>query len=172
MHTSRTLLLIGCAALALTAATPVAAAGNTATTSAAASVAVFAPFSVVKETDLLFGRVIRPSTGKTTTYTVSEANGASSTAGGDGAFTGGGGSPGRATFTVYGTGGAAYTISTDATVVSNGVTINLVKSAGGGTLGAGSTGTATFGVGGNIVLTDTAPSGLHSGTFTVTVDYP
>ena len=173
MNTSRKLLLSGVAAIALATASQALAAGNTATTSASASVTVFQPISVTKGTDLAFGRVIRPSTGNTTTYTVDAASGSPSVSGGDGVFTAGGGSVTRAAFTVHGEGGQGFTIASDATVVNGGVTINLVKSGATGALdGAlGATGTATFGVGGYVVLSDTSPTGAKIGTFNVTVTY-
>jgi hypothetical protein len=169
MQTHRRFLLAAGAVVALAAASQ-ARAQDTATTSASADVAVLAPTSVAKDSDLSFGRVIRPSSGNTI-YTVDAATGAPSTTGGDGAFFPGG-SPGRATFTAYGSGGAAFTIAVDPSVVVDGITINLVKSAGSGTLGAGATGTATFGVGGNVTLGSTSALGTHSGTFVVTVNYP
>jgi hypothetical protein len=169
MQTHRRFLLAAGAVAALAAASQ-ACAQASATTSGDASVAVFAPTSVAKDTDLSFGRVIRPSTGSTI-YTIDAATGAPSTTGGDGAFFPGG-SPGRASFTAYGSGGAAFTIAVDASVVVDGITINLVKSAAGGTLGAGATGTASFGVGGNVTLTNTSALGAHSGSFVVTVNYP
>jgi hypothetical protein len=173
MNTSRKLLLAGVAVVATTAAASSALAQASATTSATASATIFQPITVTKATDLAFGRLIRPSTGNTTVYTVSETNGATSVSGGDGIFTSGGGTPGRATFTVGGEGGQGFAISSDSTVVANGITINLVKSAGTGSLSGtlGSSGSATFGVGGNITLTDTSPTGLASGSFNVTVSY-
>jgi len=174
MNTSRKLLLAGAAAIAMTAAASQAlAAGNTATTSASASVTVFQPISVTKASDLAFGRVIRPSSGNTTTYTVDATSGGASVSGGDGVFTSGGGSVTRAAFTVNGEGGQGFNITSDASVANGGVTINLVKSGASGTLDGtiGSTGTATFGVGGNVVLTDTSSTGLKTGSFNVTVTY-
>lgn len=174
MNNSRKLLLAGVSAISVcTVASGAIAAGNSASTSASASVTVFQPITVAKGTDLAFGRVIRPSTGNTTTYTVSASTGGTSVSDGDGIFTSGGGTPTRATFTVNGEGGQGFSISADSTVVSGDVTINLVKSGATGTLDGtlGSTGTATFGVGGNTVLTDTTSSGTHSGTFNVTVTY-
>lgn len=174
MNTSRKLLLGSAAALALSVvASQAFAAGNTATTSASASVTVFQPISVTKGSDLAFGRVIRPSSGNTTTYTVDASSGAASVSGGDGVFTAGGGSVTRAAFTVNGEGGQGFTIASDASVANGGVTINLVKSGAAGQLdGAlGATGTATFGVGGNVVLTDTSPTGTKSANFNVTVTY-
>lgn len=173
MNTSRKLLLAGGAAVVATAMASSAFAQASATTSATASVTVFQPITVTKNTDLAFGRVIRTSS-TATVYTVSEVDGTTSATGGNGIFTTGGGTPGRATFTVNGEGAQTFTIASDASVVANGITINLVKSAAtgtlDGTLGVG-TGTATFGVGGNVTLTSASPTGTASGSFNVTVAY-
>lgn len=174
MITSRKLLLTSVTVAALSAVGSQAfAAGNTATTSASASVTVFQPISVTKASDLAFGRVIRPSAGNTTTYVVDATNGGASVAGGDGVFTTGGGSVTRAVFNVNGEGGQGFTIASDASVINGGVTINLVKSGATGTLqgSLGTTGTASFGVGGNVVLSDTSPTGTKTGSFNVTVTY-
>lgn len=174
MNTSRKLLLAGVAIVATTAAASSAPAQAAATTSATASATIFQPITVTKSTDLAFGRLIRPSTGNTTIYTVSEVDGTPGTSGGDGIFTSGGGTPGRAVFNVGGEGGQGFAITLGSpTVVNGGVTINLVRSANTGLLSGtiGTTGTATFGVGGNITLTDTSPTGIKSGSFNVTVAY-
>jgi hypothetical protein len=174
MDLSRNALLAGATAVAATAIASSAFAQASATTSANASVAITAVIDVKKDADLTFGRVIRPTAGNTTVYTVSETNGQASTAGGNGTFTTGGGTPGRAAFTVNGDGGQAFNISSDPSVTAGGVTINLVKSGASGTLDGtvGATGTATFGVGGNVTLDSTAAPGVKSGSFNVTVSYP
>lgn len=171
MQKRKQLLIAATAFAALSAVSSAAFAQASAGASADASVSVVSPSSVVKDTDLVFGRVVRPTAGNTTVYTIDASSGAPSTSGGDGAFFPGG-SPGRATFTAFGSGGASFSIAVDATVVVDGITINLVKSAAVGTLGAGVTGTAGFGVGGNVTLGSTAPLGAHSGTFVVTITYP
>ena len=172
MNTSRKLLLAGGAAIVATAMASSAFAQASATTSASASITVFQPITITKVTDLAFGRVIRTSS-TPTVYAVAAANGATSVTGGNGIFTSGGGTPGRATFTVNGEGGQAFNIVSDPTVVANGNTINLVTSAATGTLSGtlGSAGSTTFGVGGNVTLSSTSPTGVSSGSFNVTVTY-
>ena len=172
MNTSRKLLLAGAAAAVAATFASSALAQASASTSATASITIFQPITVSKVTDLAFGRVIRPSTG-TTIYTIDKDTGATGVSGGDGIFTSGGGTPGRATFTVNGEGGQVFTIGGDTSVTNGGVTINLVKSASAGTLDGtlGSTGTATFGVGGNVTLTNASSTGTKSGSFNVTVTY-
>ncbi|MDB5443208.1 MAG: hypothetical protein JWP86_375 [Phenylobacterium sp.] len=182
MHTSRKLLLAGGAAIVATAMASSAFAQASATTSATASITVFQPITITKNSDLTFGRVIRTSS-TPTIFTVSAANGGTSTSGGNGIFTSGGGTPARATFTVNGEGGQAFNILSDATVVANGNTINLVAQGFGapvsttntstGTISGtlGSSGSTTFGVGGNVTLSSTSPTGVASGSFNVTVTY-
>lgn len=172
MNTSRKLLLASGALVVATAMASSAFAQPSATTSANASITVFQPITVAKVTDLAFGRVIRTSSAPTV-YTVSETDGTTGATGGNGIFTAGGGSPGRATFTVGGEGGQAFSIASDATVVANGITINLVKSGASGTLSGtlGAAGTASFGVGGNVTLSSSSPTGTASGSFNVTVTY-
>lgn len=173
MNVSLKRLVAGASALATLAVAGQALAQNSATTSATASATISQPIAVTKTADLVFGRVIRPSSGNTTIYTVSESNGAPSTSGGDGIFTTGAGTPGRAVFTVTGEGGQVFNIASDPSVTNGGVTINLTKSSATGTLNGtvGSLGSATFGVGGNVTLTDASPTGTKSASFNVTVSY-
>jgi hypothetical protein len=172
MYTSRNLLLAGASAVAAISVASSALAQASATTSATASATIAQPIAVAKASDLQFGRVIRPSTGQTTVYAVAASNGAASTTGGDGIFSGGT-TPTRAVFTVTGEGGQAFNITSDPSVTTGGVTITLVKSGATGSLDgtAGAVGTATFGVGGNVTLTDASPTGVKSGSFNVTVTY-
>ncbi|MFC3070195.1 DUF4402 domain-containing protein [Phenylobacterium soli] len=172
MNTSRKLLLAGAAAISTTAVAHSAFAQASATASASASVTVIQPITVTKTADLAFGRVIRPSTG-TTTYTVAAADGAPTTSGGDGIFTSGNGSPTRAVFTVHGEGGQAFNITTPASATAGDVTVTLTATDSTGALDGslGNTGTATFGVGGSITLTNASTTGTKSGNFTVTVAY-
>jgi hypothetical protein len=172
MNTSRKLLLAGGAAIVVSAMASSALAQASATTSATASVTVFQPITVAKASDLQFGRVIRPSNATATVYTVAASNGAATTSGGDGIFSGSV-TPTRAVFTVNGEGGQAFNITSDPSVTNGGVTINLVKSGATGTLDGtiGSAGTATFGVGGNVTLDNSSPTGVKSGSFNVTVTY-
>jgi len=173
MNMSRKRLLAGAVAVVVSMMAGAALAQNSATASATASATVAQPLAVAKSADLAFGRVIRPSSGNATVYTVSEVNGAASVAGGDGVFTAGAGSPGRAVFTVTGEGGQTFSITSDTSVTNGGVTINLVKSGVAGTLDGtlGTIGTATFGVGGNVTLSDTSPTGTKAGSFNVTIAY-
>jgi len=172
MNTSRKLLLASGALVVASAMASSALAQASATTSATASVTVFQPITIAKTSDLQFGRVIRPSNATPTVYTVAAADGAASVSGGDGIFSGAV-TPTRAVFTVNGEGGQAFNITADSSVTNGGVTINLVKSGATGTLDGtiGSAGTATFGVGGNVTLDNSSPTGVKSGSFNVTVTY-
>jgi hypothetical protein len=172
MNTSRKLAVAGVSVMVAASAATSALAQASATTSATASATVAQPIAVAKTSDLQFGRVIRPSAGNTTIYAVAASNGAATTSGGDGVFSGAT-SPTRAVFSVTGEGGQAFNITSDPSVTTGGVTITLVKSGATGTLDGtvGAIGAATFGVGGNVTLTDTSPTGVKSGSFNVTVTY-
>jgi hypothetical protein len=148
---------------------------TTATTSATASATILQPITLVKSTDLAFGSMVRPSTGSNV-ITVSELTGVRSlTGGGDAAL--GAATNTRATYSVGGDGGATFsvTIPPSVTLVRSGGTetlpVTLASSAGTGTLSAGTTGTANFGVGGSLPLSTTTVPGSYSGTFNVTVGY-
>ena len=171
LNTSRKLLLASASVIAATAMATSALAQATATTSATASITIFQPITIAKNSDLQFGRVIRPSTGSTT-YSVSAADGTTTLTGGDGIFNGSV-TPTRAVFTVNGEGGQLFNIVADPSVVNGGITINLVKSNASlnlsGSLGVA--GSATFGVGGNVTLTSASSTGLKTGSFNVTVTY-
>ena len=172
MTASRKLLLASATAVAMTAMATSALAQASATTSATASITIFQPITINKNSDLQFGRVIRPNNATPTVYAVNAATGAATATGGTGIFSGSV-TPTRAVFTVNGEGGQAFNITSDASVTNGGVTINLVKSGATGTLDGtiGSAGTATFGVGGNVTLDNSSPTGVKSGTFNVTVTY-
>ena len=172
MNSSRQRLLAGATVVAVTAISSSALAQASATASGTASVLVGSAIDVVKNTDLTFGRVILPTSGSTV-YSVAASDGQASTSGGNGQFSSGSGSPARAQFTVAGEGGQAFNISADPSVNAGGVTINLLTSAATGALSGtvGSPGTATFGVGGNVTLTNGTSTGVKSGSFNVTVGY-
>jgi hypothetical protein len=85
--------------------------------------------------------------------------------------------PIRASFLVTGEGGKQLSVNVDPTfTMSNGgagsvVVTTLRSGLATPTLSAGTSGTYSFFVGGQIPLSDTTPSGSYSGTFNVTVAY-
>jgi hypothetical protein len=147
-----------------------------------ASATIFRPITLTKNTDLRFGTVVRPTSGADTVI-IDAADGARTLSNGNavaltsGAHT----APGRATFTVAGEGGQAFSISvpTSFNMTRAGgaetLTIALTATATSGTLtgslGDASSGSASFGIGGSMPLTSSTASGAYSGSFVTTVAY-
>ena len=133
-------------------------------------------FSVTKNTDLLFGTIVLPSSGSNT-VTIAPSNGNRSLSGGGNATTVGAGNT-RAVFTVAGDGGQNFTVTVPSSFLlerSGGtqtILVSLTGSASGGTTSGtpGNPGTATFGVGGSFPVSATTIPGVYEGNFTVTVD--
>ena len=169
-------LLLGAAAIFALAATP-ALAQNSATATANSSITVYQPISIVKDADLVFGRVVRPSVG-TGPGSVTIANsGARSVAGGVIGLTS---TTSAAGFTVTGEGASLVAISIPATFqLMNGAvpltvttTNDLATPASTALNGSlGGTGTKSFNVGGSVPITDTTASGAYTGSFMVTATY-
>lgn len=133
-------------------------------------------FAVTKNSDLLFGTIVLPSSGSNT-ITINSSDGSRSLTGGGNATTVGGGNA-RAAFTIAGDGGQGFTITVpdDFSLSRSGGTetilVTLTGSATGGTTSGtpGNPGTATFGVGGSFPVTTSTLPGLYEGSFTVIVD--
>jgi len=150
---------------------------SSATQSTTGTGTILQPLTLTKNTDLAFGSIVRPSSG-TNTVTVNETTAARSLAGGGNAalVTS---TTSRATYTVDGEGGSAYSITVPAnfnmTRVSGAetLTVTLASTATSGTLSgaAGAAGSGTFGVGGSFPLSSTTVTGNYTGTFNVTVTY-
>ena len=148
-----------------------------ATTNATSTVTIITPITLAKDTDLRFGTLIRPATGSAT-VTINQTTGAITVGSGALAYAG---TTGRATYTITGETGYAYTIDPDDTVAmvaqtgsGADITVTLTPSSTGGTLTGGTTpgsSTATFGVGGTFSLTSGQGSGAYSGTFATVVAY-
>jgi hypothetical protein len=151
--------------------------GSTATASANATATVLQPISVAKSTDLAFGSFVRPATGANT-IVIDPTSGARTLSGGGNASLATS-TTSRAAFTVGGEGAQTFSITVPASVSmtrSGGTeTLPVTLSASGptGALSgaAGSSGTATFGVGGSLPLDNTVVGGSYSGAFDVTVGY-
>jgi hypothetical protein len=143
------------------------------------STTIFQPISLVKNTDLSFGTVVRPSTGSGTVAVAAATGTRTLTGAGALLATGPNAVASRATYTVTGEGGQTYAITVPAsfnmTRATGGQTIlvTLASTATTGILSGtlGTPGTGTFGVGGSIPLADTTVSGAYSGTFNVVVAY-
>lgn len=173
-------MLLASLAISAIAGTAHAQASANATTSASAT--IFRPITLTKDSDLRFGTIVRPASGSDT-VTISAADGsrALSTNNAVALTSGAHQSPTRATYTVSGEGGQAFSISVPASfnmTRSGGaetLTITLTASAASGTLsgslGNASSGTASFGVGGAMPITSSTASGAYSGSFITTVSY-
>ncbi len=167
-------LKIAVGAAALSALAAPALAQNSALSTTTSSATVIQPITIANNTLLAFGTVIKP-TDTTTTVTIDPTSGARTFTGGN-ATAGGSAASGRATYTVGGEGGQTFSISAPSfnlTSGSNTLVVTTTTTAATGTLtGAiGSTGSATFGVGGSFPVTTTTTSAAYTGNLAVTVAY-
>lgn len=172
--TIRTSRLAGlAAALVATTLAGSAAAQSSANTNATGSMTLYQPIAITKNTDLQFGTLIRPGSGNGN-VTIDATSGGINATGGIGVVTSS--THSRATFTVTGESGMNFTVTTPQSFNmtrsggSDQIQVMLASSMGGGQL-SGSPGTANFGVGGQILISNGTPSGAYSGTFTITVAY-
>lgn len=149
--------------------------GNPTTQFGQGTATVFRPIALTGTADLAFGIVTRPRTG-TGTVAIDVATGERSLSG-DGVMGIGSGAH-RATYTVTGEGGQAFTVSVPSTLVMTGpgdtINVTLTTTASGtqtlsGSLG--SAGSASFAVGGSFVLPAAKPGGSYKGNFVVSVEY-
>jgi len=141
-----------------------------------ASMNVTQPLQIAKTSDLVFGTIMRPTSGSGNV--IIDANTGARTVTGNASGSTGGSTPTRAAFTVTGEGGMNITVTTPTSMVmtrggSDPITVSLNSTMGGGQLSGspGSSGTASFGIGGQLTLSNTTPSGAYSGSFNVTVAY-
>lgn len=179
MNIIRTLALTALATFAIASGAHAQASASQ-TTSASAT--IFRPITLTKNTDLRFGTIVRPASGSDT-VNIAAADGARTLSSNNAvALTSGAHqAPSRATYTVAGEGGQAFSITIPASFTmtrtggSETLTIALTATATSGTLtgtlGDSSSGSATFGVGGAMPITSTTASGAYSGTFVTTVAY-
>jgi hypothetical protein len=166
------LKLLALAGLVAAVASP-ALAQSTASVTVNSTGRIIAPITLTKDSDLLFGTIIKPNTGNGT-VTISNA---ADTVAVTGTGTASMGTASRAKFTVGGEGGQTYAITVPASfTLSNGgnnVTVALSSSATTGTLSGalGASGTQTFQVGGSFTIPSTQATGNYAGSFTVTTAY-
>ncbi len=142
---------------------------NTATATANGSATIIQPITITKNTDLAFGRIVRPATGSgsvtitNTADTVAAAGGAVALAS----------TTSRAKFTIAGESGLSATLTVPATFAltsgANTLTVTLSPDQTSPlTLAATAT---TLYVGGSFPVTNATASGAYTGTFDVTVAY-
>ncbi|HEY8574510.1 DUF4402 domain-containing protein [Phenylobacterium sp.] len=171
MNTRQKILLAAVSAAALSATASAANAQATSTATATASVTLLAPIAIVKDADLVFGKVAKA----VGTATIAPGGGLSNSTNGP-VFVGTGQS--AAAFHVTGENGAtiAWTAPTTATVTGLTNPVALTYSWGGTaptTLVTDGDSDFDFTVGGtiDIVLADTTSTTAKTGTFTVEVHY-
>lgn len=150
---------------------------SSATQSTSATVKLVQAITLTKNSDLAFGTVVKPSSGANT-VTISNAGDTPALTGpGNGALASS--TTSRATFTVGGEGGSAFSIAVPAAVTmtrSGGaqtIAVTLTPSSTSGTLSGsvGSAGSATFTVGGAFTTNPGTASGSYSGAFNAVVAY-
>lgn len=169
------LIAVVAAAAALSGA-GAAAAQSSASQSVNGTMTLYQPITLTKNSDLSFGTLIRPGSGNGNA-TIDASSGGLTSTGGVGIVTAS--THSRATFTVSGEGGLNFTVTTPQSFTmtrsggSDTVQVALNATTGSGTLSGsnGATGTATFGVGGQIQLSNGTPTGAYSGSFTIMVAY-
>ncbi len=163
--------------VALAAAQQASAQAVSATATASGTATIAQPVTVVKNTDLAFGSLVRPSRGANT-VTIDQSSGVRSLSGGGDASLAAS-TISRATYSVGGEGGASFSVTVPGsfTMTRSGGTetlpVSLTASTQSGSLGGsgGSAGSAAFGVGGSLPLSSATVPGNYSGTFHVTVGY-
>lgn len=172
MHMLRALV-----ATAALAAAGQAAAQSSAEQTVASTGTIFQPIILTKTADLEFGTVVRPASGNGTV--VVDASSGQRSLAGQGGLISSGASPSRAAFTVSGEGAQTFSINVPPSMTltrsggSETISVALTPSAGTGTLTGtpGGAGTASFGVGGQLPVSNGTTLGAYTGTFTVTVAY-
>ena len=166
-------LAAGVAALSTLAAPALA--QSVATSTTAATTTIVQPISIANNSLLAFGSVVKSPTAGSNTITIDPTTGVRTISGaGGGALAGSIGT--RATYTATGEGAQTFTVSApNFNMISgaNTLAVTTTTSAATGTLSGaiGSTGTASFGVGGSFPVLNTTPSGVYSGNLAVTIAY-
>jgi hypothetical protein len=172
--TFRYFAAMAAAAAAVAVAAP--ALAQSAQTTGSGSINVVRPLTITKNADLHFGSVMRPSSGNGT-VTVSTAGARSFS----GPVTGMnvGATPQAAEFKVDGEGGQSVSITVPQSFqIANGsdsLQVLTTNNLSGNTLAlnnaVGSSGSATFKVGGSVPISNGTPLGTFTGTFTVSAAY-
>ncbi len=182
MGQARKFCIAAAAASALAAGASGAYAQASATAQTNSTVTVFRPITLTKNTDLSFGTVVRPTAGSGV-VSIAAADGARTLTGSGALLTTGQpntqAAAGRATYTVNGEGGQTFSISVPANFNmtrsggSETITVVLTPSSTTGSLSnaLGASGSANFGVGGQIPIDSSTAGGAYSGSFTTTVAY-
>lgn len=165
-------LLVSAAAIGLFAAAPAyASAGAPASATANADAVIVTPISIVKVTDLNFGRIAADSAASTVNVSAAGARTSST----PNVLVPGGTNPvSAATFTISGEPGLAYTHSHPSTVTLTGPGTAMVatfqpETSSGGTLDA--SGSAPYALGASLAVGASQAAGAYTGSFSVSVQY-
>ena len=165
-------------AIALAAAQTAQAQPNSASATATANATVIQPIALLKNTDLAFGSLVRPSLGSNTVIIDPTSGNRTVTGTGDAAL-----APNqiasRATYSVSGEGGSTFSVTVPSgftmrraggtETIPVALNASALSGALSGQLGAG--GSANFSIGGSLPLSNTTIAGEYTGTFDVTVGY-
>lgn len=148
---------------------------SSATASANGSTTIVRPITITNTADLAFGRIVKPSTG---TGTVAIADNADTVSAASGAVALSGITTSRAKFDIAGEGGQVISVAVPASFdMANGgdtITVTLDPDLGSTTTLSGAlaaAGSASLNVGGTFNVPAATPTGLYSGSFSVTVQY-
>lgn len=166
-------LLATAATIGLLAATPAfAQAGAPSSATANADAVIVAPISIVKVTDLNFGRIAADSAASTVTVNAAGARTSSSPS----VLIAAGSTPTAATFTITGEPGLSYSHSHPSTVTLTGpagstamTATFLPEMSSGGTLDT--TGSAAYALGASLAVGASQMAGAYTGSFSVSVQY-
>ena len=151
---------------------------SSASATATGSTTIIQPVTVTKTADLIFGRVVRPSSGSDTISITNASDSVTATGGTAFPIATTGVTTSRAKFTVAGEGAQTVSVTVPATfsMTGTGTAIDVTLSgdktgsqALGGTLGTSSS--IVVNVGGSFALASTQATGAYSGSFTVSAAY-
>lgn len=151
---------------------------SSATATATSAATVIQAIALVKNTDLAFGSLVRPSIGANTVIIDPTSGNRTITGTGDASLATNQ-TVSRATYSVAGEGGSTFsvTVPTSFTMTRTGgsdtlqVSLNASAVAGALSGSIGSTGSANFSIGGSLPLSANTVAGDYIGTFDVTVGY-
>ncbi len=165
-------------AMALAMAQTAQAQPTSASATATANATLIQPITLLKNTDLAFGSLVRPSLGSNT-VTIDPSSGNRTITGTGDASLAPNQTASRATYSVAGEGGSTFsvTVPTSFTMTRAGgsetIPVALSASALSGSLSGqlGVGGSANFSIGGSLPLSNATIAGDYTGTFDVTVGY-
>ena len=168
----RNVLIATGVAIAVTAAAGSALAAGSVSTTANASVTIVSPVTITKTQDMVFGTVVRPTTG-TNTIILNASDVVSKTGAGDATLLAG--TTTSAKFNITVTGATTYTTTQTLTFTATGLTAVAASLpvATTGTIGTiPAAGTQEIRYGGQFDIDPATPPQTYTGTLAVTINYP